>query len=196
MHPTQPIPVLRKELTQGKKNSEPSCSKYLSSTQIFINQDVRSADTLMPASAANMRVALQVVPPSFLSAMAAAISLLESFTGPGSVRKSARYSNWALSSPILTLPPIRPIVAGIAPTERTFRSTDLAVSKLTGYGMPWVTIVVSKATKGWCSTRACSTSGWMSMGTPLSRAEIKEDGRLLVVLTEDDNVRVIGRSIA
>jgi hypothetical protein len=35
----------------------------------------------------------------------------------------------------------------------------------------------------------------MSMGTPLSRAEIKEDGTLLVVLTEDENVRVIGRSI-
>ena len=49
----------------------------------------------MPASAANMRVALHVVPPSFLLAMAAAISLLESFTGPVFVftRELARYSN-------------------------------------------------------------------------------------------------------
>ena len=58
--------------------------------------------------------------------------------------------------------------------------------------MPWVTIVVSKATKGRRSTRACSTSGWTSMGTPLSRAEIKQVGRFLA---EDDNAREIGRSI-
>lgn len=35
----------------------------------------------MPASAANINVELQVVPPSFLDAIAGAISLLDSFTG-------------------------------------------------------------------------------------------------------------------
>lgn len=150
----------------------------------------------MPASAANIRVALQVVPPSFLSARAGPISLLESFTVPGFVCKLARYSNWAGSSPTLTLPPITPMVAGMAPAERTCCSTDFAVSKLTGYGMPWVTIVVSNATKGKFSTSACSTSGWTSIGVPFSRAAIKEDGRLLGALAEDDKVRTIGRTMS
>ena len=74
----------------------------------------------------------------------------------------------------------------------TCRSTDFAVSKFTGYGMPWVMIVVSNATKGWRSMRACSTSGWRSMGNPLSSTEIKQVGRFL---TEYDNAREIGRSI-
>ena len=95
-------------------------------------------------------------------------------------------------SPILTLPPIMPIVARITPVGCTCRSTDFAVSKLTGYGMPWVMIVVSNATKGWWSTRACLTSGWRSMGNPLSSTEIKQVGRFL---TEYDNARKIGRSI-
>ncbi|KAI0307991.1 hypothetical protein B0F90DRAFT_100877 [Multifurca ochricompacta] len=156
---------------------------------------MRFVNTLMPASAANTRVALQVVPPSFLSAIAVAMSLLDSFTEPPFARTSARYSSCVDSSPILTLPWIMPMVAGIAPPERTCRSTDLAVSKLMGYGIPWVTIVVSRATKGRFSTRACWTSGWTSMGIPLSRAETRDDGSPLELFTEVENFRVIPRSI-
>lgn len=86
--------------------------------------------TLMPASAANIRVALQVVPPSLLSAIAAPISLLESFTGL--FLHSANRSSSCDSSPIFTRPSIRPMVAGMLPDALTFRSTDLAVSRLTG----------------------------------------------------------------
>src|ERR1700761_1040589 len=93
-------------------------------------------DTFMPASAATMRVALQVVPPSFLRAMAAARSLLDNFTDSQLVRTLARCSNWAESSPILTLPSMTPMVAGMAPTERTCCSTDAVVSRLMGYGIP------------------------------------------------------------
>lgn len=47
-------------------------------------------------------------------------------------------------------------------------STCEAVSKLWGYGIPWVMMVDSNATSGWRSARACCTSGEYAI-TPSSR---------------------------
>ena len=153
-------------------NKVPSRREDLRSVR-FNPFPLRLSRTLIPASAAKIRVALQVVPPSLFSATAAPISLLESFTG--SFLRSASRSSSCGASPILTRPSMRPMVAGILPDVLTFRSTDLAVSRLTGYGMPWVMMVDSKATTGFRAFSASATSEWMSMRALLLRAVANEE---------------------
>ena len=81
------------------------------------------------------------------------------------------------------------MVAGMLPDVLTFRSTDLAVSRLTGYGIPWVIMVDSRATTGFQACSASATSGWMSIRAFFLRAAVKEErprfeARLSMTLAE------------
>ena len=113
--------------------------------------------------------------PSLAIAMAGPISRLDTFTTDGLLFTSARYSSSLDSSPILTRPWTMPMVAGTAPVLRTMLSTDRAVCRLTGCGIPWVTIVVSSATTGFRDASASCTSGCTSTGAIFRRAS--RDGK-------------------
>jgi hypothetical protein len=106
----------------------------------------------MPASAAKIRVALQVVPPSLLSVIAAPISLLESFTG--SFLHSAGRSGSCGSGPVLARPSAGPVVTGVLLGTLTFRSTDLAVSRIDRVGQ-----AMSYDGRPQSNERAFATSG-------------------------------------
>ena len=108
--------------------------------------------TGMPANPAPMSVPLTVVAPSVPLANTTGMSRLETLATPGS---EARRSRVAASHPTCTAPSITATVAGTDPSSRTMASTAWAVSKLAGYGMPWATIVDSKATTGRPSFKAC-----------------------------------------
>ena len=82
-----------------------------------VAENIELGRILMSASTAKIRVAPQVVPLSLSRVMAVPMSLLESFIGFPS---------------IVTYPSISPMVAGMLSGVLTFRSTDLAVSRLTG----------------------------------------------------------------
>src|ERR1017187_6846452 len=56
-------------------------------------------------------------------------------------------------------PPITAIVAGTAPPARTWLSSDRAVSRFWGYGIPWVMMVLSSATTGRPPCNALRISG-------------------------------------
>ena len=118
--------------------------------------------TLMAASATKIRVALQVVPPSLSSAMAALMSLLESFTG--SFLHSANLSSTWNSSPILKRPSMRPIVVGILPDVPVGGNGRFQIDWV---GIAWVKMVDSRATTCFRALGPSATSGWMSIRTVL-----------------------------
>lgn len=73
-----------------------------------------------------------VVPPSAFIAIAGAISRREIFAIDGLPLVSAKRSSSDGSKPILILPPMMPIVAGVLPVDRTMSSRDRESSKLIG----------------------------------------------------------------
>ena len=56
-------------------------------------------------------------------------------------------------------PPITAMVAGTAPPARTWLSSERAVSRFSGCGIPWVMMVLSSATTGRPPCSALRTSG-------------------------------------
>ena len=106
------------------------------------------------ACAANM-VAATVVEPGSPDETAAARLLRLIFATLGVV---ASCSNSVGVSPMRMAPSMTPMVAGVAPASRTICSSDNAVVTPSGCGRPCVTSVVSSATTGARTARACATS--------------------------------------
>jgi hypothetical protein len=69
----------------------------------------------------------------------------------------ARRNKSASFSPTLIIPSIIAMVAGVALLDRTISSTLRETSKFLGYGIPWLIIVLSKATMGFFSSNAVCT---------------------------------------
>jgi hypothetical protein len=76
----------------------------------------------------------------------------------------ATHSSSSIVRPILILPAIIAIVAGIAPVAIIVYSTATAVSLLVGYSMPCVMIVDSNATTGRLLSNAMAICGKISKG--------------------------------
>ena len=100
----------------------------------------------MPASSAIYIVAATVVPAAPWRAATAARSRRDALTTPPE-RRASRSSSSRVR-PTLKRPLRTATVAGVAPWPRTAVSSISAVSRLAGYGMPWVMIVDSSATTG------------------------------------------------
>ncbi len=108
----------------------------------------------MPALAATTIVPATVVPPARLKARAGARSRRLTLTA-GSVRGvagSARAVSSASERPTRTRPSRSAMVAGTAPCARTIASTDCAVVRFAGKGMPAVRW--AKTSQGGCNRRS------------------------------------------
>ena len=70
----------------------------------------------------------------------------------------ASHSSSVSERPAQITPPITAMVAGTAPPARTWLSSERAVSRFSGYGIPCVMMVLSSATTGRppCSARRIS----------------------------------------
>ena len=110
----------------------------------------------MPARSAIYIVAATVVPAAPWRAATAARSRRDALTTPPE-RRASRSSSSRVR-PTLKRPLMTAIVAGVAPWLRTAVSSISAVSRLAGYGMPWVMIVDSSATTGRLPASASATS--------------------------------------
>ena len=93
----------------------------------------------MPARSATYIVAATVVPAAPWRAATAARSRRDALMTPPE-RRASRSSS-SPERPTLKRPLRTAIVAGVAPCPRTAVSSISAVSRLAGYGMPWVMIV-------------------------------------------------------
>lgn len=114
------------------------------------------AKTRMPAAAASSQVELTVVPPEAFWATATARSREPSFSSfslPSASRRRA-----ASSSPSHTSPSTTAMGAGTAPARRTASSQARAAARLSGYGRPCATTLVSSATSGAFVSSARRTS--------------------------------------
>ena len=60
----------------------------------------------------------------------------------------ASHSSSLSERPTQMTPPMTAMVAGTAPPARTWLSSECAVARFSGYGMPWVMMVLSSATTG------------------------------------------------
>ena len=114
------------------------------------------ANTLTPAKSANIIVVATVVAPVNFLDMMKGKSLLDALTTFLFVAKNSISS---LVKPTFKTPSNIAIVAGTAPFSLIISSTLLAISTFCGYGIPWDIIVDSKATTGFPSFTAASTSG-------------------------------------
>src|SRR5579883_941471 len=103
------------------------------------------AKTPIPLRWAQIMVAATVVEPCSPRAIAkgrsARLSLRTSFAWPSQ-------SSSVSVRPVRICPPMTAMVAGSAPAARTSASTARAVATLSGYGIPCVMIVLSRATGG------------------------------------------------
>ena len=87
------------------------------------------ANTFMPAICAAIMVAATVVPPVRPSATAKARSARESFIAPDVMASDSRSPS---DRPILILPPMTAIVAGVAPSSAMIFSTSAAMTLFCG----------------------------------------------------------------
>ena len=113
------------------------------------------ANTRIPAFQAANIVAATVVEPQPPAATSAAKLPRFTFTGLAAAASRARS---ARVMPARTAPSRIPIVAGIAPRDRTASSSAAATRSPSGCGRPWVTSVVSRATTGLPAATAAATS--------------------------------------
>src|SRR4051794_29206907 len=109
----------------------------------------------MPARCARNIVAATVVPALRPAATSAPRSRRDALATPS---PAASFSSSSAPSPTRGRPSTTAMVAGTAPEARTTSSTPSAVSRLRGYGIPWVTIVDSRATTARPASSAAATS--------------------------------------
>ena len=114
------------------------------------------ANTEMPAKFAAIIVAATVVAPVFFCAIQSAKSARDNLAAFFVCAKCVR--SVALK-PIFKTPSITAIVAGVAPASRTHDSTEFAISRFCGQGIPWVMMVLSNATMGVFFVKASATLG-------------------------------------
>mmetsp|Transcript_4513 Transcript_4513/g.9709 ORF Transcript_4513/g.9709 Transcript_4513/m.9709 type:complete len:331 (+) Transcript_4513:397-1389(+) len=134
-------------------------------------------NTLMPASAASSIVADTVVAPSSRCDSTRGRSRLLTFLTAWPPR--AMCSSWWRSRPMQGCPAMMAIVAGTAPFSDTTCSTSRAVCRLLGYGMPWLMIVLSRATTAFPARRAACTAGEMFRSSGVFIVVTMETGRWL-----------------
>ncbi len=85
-------------------------------------------------------------------------------------------------APMHGCPPRMAMVAGTAPWARTTASTSSAVRRFCGYGMPWLTMVLSSATTGLPSRSASATSGFTfrsAIAAAQARASCRRTARMV-----------------
>ena len=118
-------------------------------------------NTAMPARAASSMVADTVVAPSSWRAMTSGRSRRDTLRTACPARASA--SSCAGVRPTCGTPRSTAMVAGTAPWARTTASTCRAVSRFCGKGMPWLMIVLSRATTALPAASAAATSALITM---------------------------------
>lgn len=114
--------------------------------------------TSTPAAAAATMVPATVVAPTASPPAAATTARSRRLHLRASRPVVATRCSSASARPTRTRPPSTATVAGTAPPSRTMASTSRAVSRLAGYGMPWLMIVDSSATTGAPRSIASATS--------------------------------------
>ena len=118
------------------------------------------AKTWMPAIFARIIVVATVVAP--VSFCATTIGRSRRLTLSTPFASHMRTSSSSVR-PHLRRPSMIAIVAGIAPCSRMIFSTSRAKLRFSGYGMPWLRMVLSSATTGLPVRTASSISGVTSM---------------------------------
>ncbi len=113
------------------------------------------ANTRIPARAASTDVEATVVAPVRRSAAATGRSRTDSFATSGA---SAIIESALASRPIVGVPAMTAIVAGVTPRARSRDSSSAATSRLRGRGSPCAISVDSSATTGRPASSATRTS--------------------------------------
>ncbi len=111
--------------------------------------------TRIPAIAASRMVAATVVAPCAPRATTSGRSRTLTFATSAWLASSSRSSP---DRPMRGRPCRTAIVAGTAPCSRMMPSTSTAIATFCGYGMPWLMIVLSRATTGRPAVSASRTS--------------------------------------